>query len=82
MERWPEVAPGRGELVEVSPGVLGVGPPLKDAVIDQAAEPTGQDRLRDVEMRLEIVETAHPEERIAEDQKGPALADDLQRTGE
>ena len=62
--------------------MLGIGPPLKDAVIDQAAQPAGQDGFRDIEVRLEVVEALHTEERIAEDQERPALADDLQRTGQ
>ena len=32
--------------------MLGVGPPLEDAVIDQAAQPVGQDRFGDVEVGL------------------------------
>jgi hypothetical protein len=79
MERRPQVAAGRRELVERAPGVVGIGPPLKDAIVDEAAEPVGQDGLGDVEVDLEVVEAAHAEERVAEDQERPTLADDLKR---
>jgi hypothetical protein len=66
----------------VSTGVSGVRPPLEDAVLDQAAEPVGQNRLGDVEMGVEVVETADPEEGIPQDQQGPPFTDDLERAGE
>jgi hypothetical protein len=66
----------------VSTGVLGVRSPLEDAVLDQAGESVGEHRLWDVEVGVEVVETAHPKEGVTEDQQRPALADDLQRACE
>jgi hypothetical protein len=82
VEGWPEVTACVRQFVEVSTRVLGVGPSLEDAVFDQAAEPVGEHRLGDVEVGVEVVETAYSEERVTEDQQRPALADDLQRAGE
>ena len=60
-------------------GPLAVPGALEDAFLDQAVETVGEHVARDPQALLELVETAQPQERIADDQQRPALADDLQR---
>ena len=44
--------------------------------------PRLQHVARDPEVLLDLVEAAQPEEHVAHDQKRPALADDLERSGD
>ena len=51
-------------------------------MLDEPLEPRLQHVARDAEIRLQLVEAAHAEEDVADDQQRPALADDLERAGD
>lgn len=78
----PEVFTGLGELVEVSAAVVGVGESFEDAAVDEPVQAARQDGLGDVEVGVEVVEAANPVEGVTDDEQRPALADDLEGTGE
>ncbi len=82
MNDGPEVLTGLGELVEVPAAVVGVGEPFEDVVVDQPVQAGRQDGPGDVEVGLEVVETSHAVEGVADDEQRPALAYDLKRPGE
>ena len=71
--------PGVGEPVLVAVGVPGVGDALEQARVDERPQPGGERRPRDVEVAGELPEAAHAEERLAQDQQRPALADQAER---
>jgi hypothetical protein len=49
------------------------------AGLKQAVEALGEHGARHSEARGEVAEAPHPEERVANDQQRPALADDFER---
>src|SRR5581483_148561 len=78
-QRYAEVAAFLGELVLVALGPLLVADAFEDSVVDELLEPVGEDVAGDAETLLELLETAPAEERVADDQQRPALADELER---
>ena len=62
--------------------VARVRDPLEQAGVDERPQPGGERRSWDVEVADELSETTHAEERLAQDQQGPALADDVERAGD
>ena len=59
-------------------GIPRIGDPLKKARVDQHPQPGRERGPRDVEVARELTEAAHPEERFAQDEQRPALADQLE----
>ena len=59
-------------------GILGIGDPLKKARVDEHPQPRRERGPRDVEVARELTEAAHAEERFAQDEQRPALADQLE----
>src|SRR5262245_25010869 len=82
VQHRPQLATGRGELVDVPPGMLRVRLPLEDSVVDQPAKPVGEHRLGDVEVGLEVGEAPYTVEGVANDEQRPPLADRLQGASE
>jgi hypothetical protein len=74
VECRPELAAGLGERVEAAPRVVRIRSPLEHVVVDEPLETIGEDRLRYVEVRLEVAEALHAIEGVADDQQRPALA--------
>src|SRR5829696_2735621 len=68
----------RQPIFLISAAVSG-GRGLQDALIDQRAEPHGEDVLGEAEPLLEFAEAADPEQRLANDQNRPPVADRIQR---
>ena len=58
--------------------MLVVGHPLEDAFVDEVGEALVEHVAGDAEAFLEVVETCHAHEGVANDQQAPPLADDLQ----
>ena len=50
----------------------------EDTVLDEPLEPVGEDGPSDIEVPPELVEAADPAERVAQDQDGPTVAEDIQ----
>jgi hypothetical protein len=50
--------------------------------LGQRAEPLGQHRPGHAQVRREVPEPSHAEERVAHDHQRPALADDLEGAGQ
>ena len=80
-ERDREVASLGCEAVFVALGALAVADAIENALLDEPAQSVGEDVAGDPEALLELVEATQPEERVANDQKRPALPDDLQCPG-
>ncbi len=74
-----EVAPLLGEAVLEARRAILVAHALEDAVRDELPQPIGQAVARDAEIALEVLEAADAEERVAQDEQRPAVADDGQR---
>src|ERR1700730_6193855 len=70
-----------GQLVVVAIGPAAVWHSLEDPLVDELVEPGRQDVAGDPKALLELIETAKAQERISDDQQGPAFADDLERAG-
>ena len=77
-ERGPELERLLGQEVVVAGGALLVGLASQQAGVDELGEPAGQHAARHLQPLLEVVEAADAEERVAQDQQRPALADDLE----
>jgi hypothetical protein len=75
---WPQGSPLVGEEVVVAAAAFVVGATLEHAGIDERVEAVREDVPRDAEAVDEVLEPAHAEERIAQDQQRPPLADDLE----
>jgi hypothetical protein len=75
-----ELAPGRGELVGIPRPAAGL--PVRDLLHHPRLDQRGQARTQDVrghaELLPELLEARGPEERLAHDQEGPALAEHAQ----
>ena len=78
----PQGAALVGEEVVVAAAGLVVGAAFQDAGGDEGVEPVGEHVARDPEALDEVVEAADAEERVAQDQQGPPLADDLEGLGD
>src|SRR5258708_3782490 len=74
---WKQVAPLVGEMV----GAAGPGP-LQHAVFDKLLQARTQDVRRDPETLQEFVVAGQPMKGIADDEQGPALAENFERTGQ
>ena len=72
------VATSVGEPVLEADRTLLVGDAFEDACCDQVPEPALEDIAGDPEPSLEVVEPAHPQERVADDQQAPPLAHHLE----
>ena len=72
---------GQPILVEFARGVLGVGPPLQDALGDEPVEAVGEHVASQADAPLVILEPPGAVERLAQDQPDPAFADDGRGTG-
>ena len=77
-DRREQVAAGVGQPVLVAVGIACVERLLQQALVDQGAQSRGQGRPRDLQVTGQLAETAHPEERLAQDQQRPPLTHDLQ----
>jgi hypothetical protein len=77
-----EVTPLSREPVLEPLRALAVAHLLQDALLHQAVQAVGENVTGDAEALLELVEAAEPEERVADNQQRPALADDLERPGD
>jgi len=80
-ERGREVGSLGREPVLVPKGPLLIRDLLEHAVVDKALQPVTENVLGDTEVVLELTEPAHASEHVAENQEGPAIADDLQGGG-
>src|SRR3954451_9754319 len=76
MKRGPEVGARLGELVVL------VAPADEAPARDEAPQPVGEHRARDVEPGDPVAVAANAEERVAHDEQRPALAEHLERRGE
>src|SRR3954463_3906943 len=76
MQGGPQLGARVGELVELALALH------EDPARHEPAQPVGQHRARDVEARDPVAVAPHPEERIADDEQRPALAEHLERRGE
>jgi hypothetical protein len=74
----PQIEPLLGEEVLVAFGPLAVGAALEDVLVDQALKPGGEDVSRHPERALHLGELPVPVEDLSNDEKRPALADQLQ----
>src|SRR3954447_2733824 len=81
-DRRPEVEPLLGQPVLEALRALLVADPLEHPGVDELAEPVGEHVPGEAEVPLEDVEPLRPEERLADDEEGPALADDLEGRGQ
>src|SRR3546814_9475621 len=55
--------------------ILLIGDFRQDEIVGQPVEALGKDPAADAEARLEILETPHLHETLAQDENGPAIAD-------
>ena len=78
----PQLATGGRELVDRAASVGRVRNALEHAPRDEVAQPLRQHAAGNVEVRLEVVEAAHPVKGVADDQQGPALTYHLERAGQ
>src|SRR5829696_8412389 len=78
-DRGIERPTGLREPVLEALGLLLVAAPLEDPRADQRLQPRGQDVARDPEVALHVGEAADAVERLAQDEEGPALAEDVHR---
>jgi hypothetical protein len=62
--------------------MVGVGHAPQEAVVDETLEPIREHGSGNVEVRLEVAEPPDAEERVADDEQRPSLADDLQHAGQ
>jgi len=75
----PQVVGRRLRVAELRHGAHVVG---AHAVVDERAQPVGEDGARHVETRDEIAVAPDAEERVADDEERPPLAEHLERRGE
>ena len=78
----PQGAALVGEEVVVAAAAFVVGATLEDPGGDEGVESDREDVAGDPEALDEVLEAADAEERVAQDQQRPPLADDLQRLGD
>ena len=63
-------------------GALLVGAPRQDPVCDELVQAVAEDVARDAGVPLDPVEATLADERLAEDEDGVAVADQLERGGD
>ena len=78
-ERRPQVGALLGQAVLVALGALLVAALLEDALVNEAGQAVGEHVARDSQVALEVLEAAHPQKGVADDEHGPAVADRLER---
>ena len=61
--------------------MLLIGHSLEHAVVDETGEALVEDVAGDPQSRLQVVEAAHAQKRIANDEQTPPLADDFEALG-
>src|SRR6266581_5343982 len=71
-----------GQLVLVPWRVLAVGVPLQNALVGELPQPGGENAAGHAQAGLEIIEPGSPAERIAQDQRRPPLAHDVEGPGD
>src|SRR3954451_17873816 len=81
-DRRIQVAAHRGQLVLVALGLLVVADLLQDPGARERLQTGREDVAGDPEVALQLGEAADPEERLAHDQEGPALAENLHRAAD
>src|SRR3954454_15320162 len=74
----PEVDPLLAEAILEALRPLLVAHALEDALLDEPLETTLKHVARYAEAALEVLEAANSEERVPDDQEGPAFAHDLE----
>ena len=74
-----EVASGRCQPVFVAVGIGGVEDPLEQAGVDEGPQPGGERWPGDVEVAGELPVAPYAEERLAQNEQGPAFADQGER---
>src|SRR5262245_33383727 len=70
------------QLVLVPLRALAIEDALEHALVDQPVEPVSQNVAGDSEALLQFVEAVEAQQDVADDQQRPALADDLERSGD
>ena len=80
-EDRPQVPALLGQPVVVAGRVVAVGDLGQYPGLDQVGQALVQDVAGDPEAFVELVEPGHPEERVADDQHRPPLADHLETLG-
>jgi hypothetical protein len=73
------VSTGQGSRPFSVNRVLLVAHAIDDAMLGEAPQAVAQYRTRDAELALEVVEAAGAEERLADQEQCPTIADDLER---
>src|SRR5215475_12484360 len=68
-----------GQPVLIAQGPFLVGDLGQDEMLDQLAQSARQDRPGDAQPGLEVLEPAHAQEAVAQDEQGPAIADHRHR---
>src|SRR5690242_15716997 len=76
-QRRSELAALVGEDVLWPAGTLGVRDTFEHAFVAEQLEPVGEDVGRDAELVLEVLEALDAQDRVAEDQEGPAFTNDF-----
>ena len=75
---WLSIDPNSGALSGTWPaGTLGVRDTFEHAFVAEQLEPVGEDVGRDAELVLEVLEALDAQNRVAEDQEGPAFTNDF-----
>jgi hypothetical protein len=77
VQRGPEVASRLGELIHVASGSPRIRAALQQPGFNQVPEPVREHGTRDVQAGGEVTEPANAVEGVAQDEQGPALADNL-----
>src|SRR5437773_406770 len=70
-EDVPEIASLLGEPIARARWIVLVSHALENAVVDQLRQALIEDVARDTESRLEVIEPAYTQERVAHDQQAP-----------
>ena len=78
----PEVDALLGQVVLEALRALLIEAALEDAVVDESLQAVGEHVAGDAEIALEVLEAADAEERVAQQQDRPAVAEDLERAGD
>src|SRR5580700_6989862 len=74
-----ETETGLGEPVLVPVGVPAVADTFEQTVFDQRGETGGEDVAADAEVALEVAVATHAEERLPENEEGPAVSEHVER---